>query len=252
MSSSLLGFGYPHIPRPCLPIGPRRSAAEHPQSAMGYRDDAYGAEQGTPLNGGGMARRRQQHHTPYRDDSNFHGRSPYGPASPQGSLGAVPAAGYGHSSDAGSLGAKEAKGHRVVASVTACLRRCGCSSHAMRSDEGPDGRYYRDDFNDQSWACAFGTGEEHGIWMNQADEAGTVMALMVWVLMGELKLPLFGRIICILQACLTQAPVAAFACCLCLVPVCESVQDPAEGMFQVGQDPGASSGDEPAAKRARQ
>lgn len=192
MSSSLLGFGYPHIPRPCLPIGPRRSAAEHPQSAMGYRDDAYGAEQGTPLNGGGMARRRQQHHTPYRDDSNFHGRSPYGPASPQGSLGAVPAAGYGHSSDAGSLGAKDAKGHRVVASVTAFLRRCGCSSHAMRSDEGPDGRYYRDDFNDQSWACAFGTGEEHGIWMNQADEAGTVMALMVWVLMGELKLPLFG------------------------------------------------------------
>ena len=33
---------------------------------------------------------------------------------------------------------------------------------------------------------------------------------------------------------------------------CVRLQDTAEGMFQVGQEPGAGSGDEPAAKRARQ
>ena len=71
--------------------------------------------------------------------------------------------------------------------------------------EGPKQPFYRDNFNDQSFSCDFGTGEEHGIWMNTSDQAGTVsrprifllilrqtlakqlqqiMAILVWFLMG--------------------------------------------------------------------
>jgi DHHC palmitoyltransferase len=50
--------------------------------------------------------------------------------------------------------------------------------------EGPNNPYYRDDFNDQPFSCDFGTGEEHGIWMNTSDQAGTIMAAIVWVLLG--------------------------------------------------------------------
>jgi len=114
-----------------------------------------------------------------------------------GALHSLTAGGYGPVSpsstfDNGTLDgadyAKDAKGrklhNRVYASVTSCLRECGCSGHEMKMDEGPDGRYYRDDFNDQAWTCAPGTGEEHGIWMNMADQAGTIMAAMVWMLLG--------------------------------------------------------------------
>eukprot|EP00978_Attheya_sp_CCMP212_P011921 scaffold29623_cov46-Attheya_sp.AAC.3 len=48
-------------------------------------------------------------------------------------------------------------------------------------DDKGDEQYYRDDFNDQSWSCTFGTGEENGIWMNTRDQAGTIMAFMVWL-----------------------------------------------------------------------
>jgi len=51
-------------------------------------------------------------------------------------------------------------------------------------DDKGEGHYYRDDFNDQSWSCTFGTGEENGIWMNTRDQAGTIMAFMVWFLLG--------------------------------------------------------------------
>ena len=54
----------------------------------------------------------------------------------------------------------------------------------QRDDEGPDGRYYRDDFNDAPWTCVPGTAEDSGVWMNTADQAGTVMALTVWFLLG--------------------------------------------------------------------
>jgi hypothetical protein len=52
-------------------------------------------------------------------------------------------------------------------------------------DDKGEGHYYRDDFNDQSWSCTFGTGEENGIWMNTRDQAGTIMAFMVWFLLGK-------------------------------------------------------------------
>ena len=66
-----------------------------------------------------------------------------------------------------------------------CLTSCGCSSHAMKEEEGPDGLYYRDDFNDSPSACSLGTSEEHGVWMNMSDKAGTIMSMLVWLLLGE-------------------------------------------------------------------
>ena len=50
--------------------------------------------------------------------------------------------------------------------------------------EGPNQPYYRDNFNDQPFSCDFGTGEENGIWMNTSDQAGTIMAFLVWLLLG--------------------------------------------------------------------
>lgn len=43
--------------------------------------------------------------------------------------------------------------------------------------------HYIDSFNDQPWAFSFGTGEEKGIWMNSGDQAGSIMATLVWLLM---------------------------------------------------------------------
>lgn len=54
----------------------------------------------------------------------------------------------------------------------------------MHQTEGPDGMYYRDDFNDFPWSCKLGTSEEDGIWMNTSDQGGTIMAFLVWVLLG--------------------------------------------------------------------
>jgi len=64
-----------------------------------------------------------------------------------------------------------------------CLQYCGCSNHEMLSTEGPDGDFYRDDYNDQPDAFVVGTSEESGIWANSTDVAGTIMACMVWVLL---------------------------------------------------------------------
>lgn len=50
--------------------------------------------------------------------------------------------------------------------------------------EGPGMPFYRDNFNDQPLSCDFGTGEENGIWMNTSDQAGTIMAFLVWLLLG--------------------------------------------------------------------
>jgi len=45
------------------------------------------------------------------------------------------------------------------------------------------GEYYIDSYNGESWSCAFGTNEEAGIWMNSGDQAGSVMAVLVWLLL---------------------------------------------------------------------
>ncbi|KAL7533585.1 hypothetical protein ACHAWF_004550 [Thalassiosira exigua] len=64
----------------------------------------------------------------------------------------------------------------------------GAVASFFRSDadltEGPRQPFYRDNFNDQPFSCDFGTGEEHGVWMNNSDQAGTIMAFLVWLLLG--------------------------------------------------------------------
>jgi hypothetical protein len=60
----------------------------------------------------------------------------------------------------------------------------GSFNNVIRADEGPNGRYYRDDFNDYSWNCSIGTTDEDGIWLNRSDAAGTIMCIMVWILLG--------------------------------------------------------------------
>jgi len=74
------------------------------------------------------------------------------------------------------------------------------------------GEYYIDTFNDQPMTCSFGTSEEAGIWMNLGDQAGSIMAALVWLLMlysiatvtllaqtGGIP-PLLSMIYCTLQA----------------------------------------------------
>lgn len=56
-------------------------------------------------------------------------------------------------------------------------------SSAAHLTEGPGQPFYRDGFNDQPFSCDFGTGEENGIWMNTSDQAGTIMAFLVWLLL---------------------------------------------------------------------
>lgn len=55
-----------------------------------------------------------------------------------------------------------------------------CCSKVDDDDE----KYYFDDFNDMPWSCSVGTSDEHGIWLNRSDPAGTIMCFMVWILLG--------------------------------------------------------------------
>jgi len=71
---------------------------------------------------------------------------------------------------------------RLIRNCSTCLRVNGCSNHAMLSNEGPNGDYYRDDFNDQPQSCTIGTTDEDGIWMNRSDAPGSIMAATVWFL----------------------------------------------------------------------
>jgi hypothetical protein len=68
---------------------------------------------------------------------------------------------------------------RYVSGLPECF-----SSRRMLQEEGLNGKYYRDDFNDLSYGCSIGTSDEDGIWVNRGDPAGTIMAMMVWVLLG--------------------------------------------------------------------
>ena len=45
------------------------------------------------------------------------------------------------------------------------------------------GEYYIDTHTDDTWSFSFGTGEEKGTWMNSGDQAGSIMATLVWLLM---------------------------------------------------------------------
>lgn len=98
-----------------------------------------------------------------------------------GGLGPADSTIYQNDEDESKL--KSQKLHiRLMRNCSNCLRSHGCSNYSMISQEGPDGDYYRDDFNDQSNSCSIGTSDEDGIWMNRNDPAGSIMAMMVWVL----------------------------------------------------------------------
>jgi hypothetical protein len=56
--------------------------------------------------------------------------------------------------------------------------------HTGRRTADDDSLFYEDSFNDQSWSCSVGTTDEHGIWLNRSDPAGTIMSFIVWVLIG--------------------------------------------------------------------
>lgn len=45
-----------------------------------------------------------------------------------------------------------------------------------------DAKHYEDVINDEPWSCSIGTRENNGVWMNSNDRAGTIMAIMVWIL----------------------------------------------------------------------
>lgn len=74
---------------------------------------------------------------------------------------------------------------RIMSFFSNVTRRFGCSADEMLRGEGEGGSYYRDAFNDESWSCNFGNGEEHGIWMNASDQSGTIMSCLVWFLMSK-------------------------------------------------------------------
>ena len=58
------------------------------------------------------------------------------------------------------------------------------ASHPQPFRPRKTGEYYIDTHNDESWSFSFGTGEERGIWMNSGDQAGSIMATLVWLLMS--------------------------------------------------------------------
>jgi palmitoyltransferase ZDHHC3/7/25 len=91
---------------------------------------------------------------------------------------------------------------RYLPSISQRMRHCcnSCCWRTFRSNEARENNqfsnfynnddnddeqnlYYQDDFNDAPWSCRMGTTEEHGIWMNYSDQAGTIMAMLVWILM---------------------------------------------------------------------
>merc|ERR1740139_347795 len=92
----------------------------------------------------------------------------------------------------------------VGSEETSCIRQlCGCPENlrAERLEYNYDhddankrkqqplprirqrGEYHIDSFNGETYSCSFGTSEESGIWTNSGDQAGTVMATLVWILM---------------------------------------------------------------------
>ena len=75
------------------------------------------------------------------------------------------------------------KKDRARSNISATCIEC-CTERQMLAEEGPNGKFYRDDFNDMAWSFTLGTSDDNGIWNNRSDPAGTIMAMMVWILLG--------------------------------------------------------------------
>lgn len=67
--------------------------------------------------------------------------------------------------------------------ILSCYRGSACW-HASRNSPVDSTLYYQDDFNELSWSCSFGTTDDHGVWLNRLDPAGTLMSCLVWFLVG--------------------------------------------------------------------
>ncbi|KAL7557644.1 hypothetical protein ACA910_001248 [Epithemia clementina (nom. ined.)] len=124
--------------------------------------------------------------TPYRDDPSLPPR-----------LESLTSGGYGPSNSYNTNGIEKSKDFtltqkawRTCHSILCCTYCCstrpaggGFATAALADDPDDASLYYEDSFNDLSWTCSFGTSDEDGIWLNQADPAGTIMAILVWVLL---------------------------------------------------------------------
>ena len=139
-----------------------------------YRDDpnAPPQESGPNIRSQEMRNRRIGGDQPYRDDPNSSSAPVYLESF-------SPAGGIGNTSYDEMNNGKQ----KSMSMIQSCAQAC-CSKRNMLEEEGPNGMFYRDDFNDMSWSCSVGTTDEHGIWLNRADPAGTIMSMMVWVLLG--------------------------------------------------------------------
>ncbi|CAB9505418.1 Palmitoyltransferase ZDHHC3 [Seminavis robusta] len=117
-------------------------------------------------------------HAPYRDDPSMMNGPPLESYTPGG---------YGpsHSIPAPEKNKNLPLSRRLCQAAMSCLCCCctnGTSSSAAAAEDND--RYYKDDFNDSSWSCSVGTTDEHGVWMNRGDAAGSMMSLIVWGLIG--------------------------------------------------------------------
>ena len=65
-----------------------------------------------------------------------------------------------------------------------CCLDCNSNNNNNTNNYHDDDNYYIDNFNDMSWSCSIGTTDEDGIWLNRSDPAGTIMAVLVWFLLG--------------------------------------------------------------------
>ena len=75
--------------------------------------------------------------------------------------------------------------HRLVATCwDFCCRPASSNNNNNNNHYDSSLYYYQDTFNDLSWTCTAGTSDEDGIWLNKNDPAGSIMAFMVWILIG--------------------------------------------------------------------
>ncbi|GAX09717.1 hypothetical protein FisN_19Lh185 [Fistulifera solaris] len=111
-------------------------------------------------------RQRQRQDLPYRDDPNAPPRLESYTFGGLGPLHALP---------------EKSKQLSLPKRLWNAASTC-CQPHLNNNDN--TSYYYTDTFNDLPWTCSIGTSDEHGIWLNRYDPAGTIMALIVWILMG--------------------------------------------------------------------
>jgi len=74
-------------------------------------------------------------------------------------------------------------GKEVAAAAAAVTTTTSSSALPGSNNHNDFEEYEEDDYNDMPWRCSFGTHENDGVWLNSSDRAGTIMAVLVWVLL---------------------------------------------------------------------